>query len=60
MLEGFRLQVIPVGETEEVSVTVPVNPLIGVIVIVEVLAVPAITVTANGLPVIEKSGTATV
>ena len=60
MLEGFRLQVIPVGETEEVSVTVPVNPLIGVIVIVEVLAVLAITVTANGLPVIEKSGTATV
>ena len=35
--------------------TVPVNPLSGVIVIVEVPAEPALTVTLVGLAVIEKS-----
>jgi hypothetical protein len=60
MLEGFRLQVIPADETEDVSVTVPVNPLIGVTVIVEVPVVLATAVMVNGLAVIEKSGTATV
>lgn len=41
MLAGVSVQVRPVaGEIEDVKVTVPVNPLTGATVIVEVVAVP--------------------
>jgi hypothetical protein len=56
MLAGVRVHVNPVeGEIELVRVTVPVNPLIGATVIVEVVAVPAVVVTDVGLAVTEKS-----
>jgi len=56
MLDVDNVHVRPVdGETEEVSATVPVNPLIGATVIVEVPAAPARTVTLVGLAVTEKS-----
>ncbi len=48
MLLGVRVQVRPAGETDEVSATVPVNPLTGATVIVEVPAIPALTVTLVG------------
>jgi hypothetical protein len=57
ILVGDRVQVSPAGETEEVSATVPVNPLTGATVIVEVAAVPAGVVTAVGLAVTLKSVT---
>lgn len=61
MLAGVRVQVKPVaGDTELVSVTVPVNPLIGATVIVEVPATPALTVTVVGLALTEKSVPGTV
>jgi len=60
MLVGVRVQVRPAGETADVRATVPVNPLIGATVIVEVATVPAVVVTAVGLAVTEKSVTATV
>ena len=57
---GVRVQISPVdGETDAVSVTVPVNALIDVTAIEEVPAVPAMTVTLVGLAFTEKSGTAT-
>jgi len=57
---GVNVQVRPVaGDTVADSVTVPVKPLIGVTVIVEVPAAPARTVTLVGLAVIAKSATAT-
>lgn len=60
MLLGVRVQVRPVeGETDAVRATVPVNPLIGATVMVEVPATPTSTVTVVGLAVTEKSGTAT-
>ncbi len=59
MLDGVRVQVNPAGETVEVKVTVPVKPLIGATVMVEVPAAPARTVTDVGLAVTEKSGIAT-
>ena len=59
MLVGLRVQVKPAGETDEVRATVPVNPLIGATVIVEVPATPALTVTLVGAAVTEKSATAT-
>jgi hypothetical protein len=55
-----RVQVRPAGETAEVKATVPVNPLRGATVIVEVAAVPAVVVTAVGLAATEKSVTVTV
>ena len=59
-LVGVRVQVNPVaGDTAEVRLTVPVNPLTAVTVIVEVPAVPALTVTLVGLAVSKKSATAT-
>lgn len=59
-LVGVRVQDNPVeGDTDDVRLTVPVNPLIDVTVIVEVPAVPAMTDTFVGLAVTEKSGTAT-
>jgi hypothetical protein len=60
MLVGVRVQVNPTGLTADVSATVPVNPLTGATVMVEVAAVPALTATFVGLPVTEKSVTATV
>ena len=59
ILDGLRVQVNPAGETADVRVTVPVKPLIGATVIVEVPAAPARTVTLVGEAVTEKSATAT-
>jgi hypothetical protein len=58
MLVGVRVQVKPAGLTDDVSATVPVNPLTGATVIVEVAAVPALTPTVVGLADTEKSVTA--
>jgi hypothetical protein len=59
-LVGVRVQDNPVeGDTDDIRLTVPVNPLIDVTVIVEVPGVPALTGTLVGLAVTEKSGTAT-
>jgi len=57
MLAGVRVHVRPAGDTEEVNATVPVNPLTGATVIVEVAAVPAVVVTEVGLAVTVKSVT---
>jgi hypothetical protein len=58
MLAGVRVQVRPVaGEIELVSVTVPVKPLTGATVIVDVAAVPVIVVTDVGLAATVKSVT---
>jgi len=57
MLLGVRVQVRPAGETDEVSATVPVNPLTGATVIVEVPAIPALTVTLVGDAATVKSVT---
>jgi len=51
------VQVRPAGETDEVRLTVPVNPFCGATVIVEVAAVPALTEKLVGLAVTEKSVT---
>ncbi len=60
MLVGESVQVRPAGEIEEVRATVPVNPLTGATVIVEVAATPTLTLAVVGLAVTEKSVTATV
>jgi hypothetical protein len=61
MLAGVRVQVKPVaGAIEDVRATVPVNPLTGATVIVEVPAVPASTVTLVGEAATVKSSTVTV
>jgi hypothetical protein len=60
MLLGVRVQVKPAGETELVSATVPVNPLTGATVTVEVAAVPTVVVTEAGLAATVKSVTLTV
>jgi hypothetical protein len=60
MLAGVRVQIKPAGETADVRATVPVNPLTGATVIVEVAAVPAVVVTAAGLAATVKSVTVTV
>ena len=60
MLAGVRVQVKPAGETAEASATVPVNPLTGATVIVDVAAVPTVVVTAVGLAATVKSVTVTV
>jgi hypothetical protein len=57
MLAGDTVQVRPAGETADVRATVPVNPLTGATVTVEVTAVPAVVVTAVGLAVTVKSVT---
>lgn len=59
MLVSDRVHVSPAGETVEARATVPVNPLIGATVIVDVPIAPARTVTVVGLAFTEKSGTAT-
>jgi hypothetical protein len=59
-LVGVRVQDNPVeGDTDDIRLTVPVNPLIDVTVIVEVPEAPAVTATPVGLADTEKSGTAT-
>ena len=58
MLVGVSVQVRPAGDTALVRVTVPVNPLTGATVIVEVAAVPTVVVTAVGAAVTLKSVTA--
>jgi hypothetical protein len=55
MLLGVRVQVRPVGDTDDVSATVPVKPLTGETVIVEVPATPALTVTLVGDALTVKS-----
>jgi len=61
MLLGVRVHVRPAtGVIEEVRVIVPVNPSRGATVMVEVAAVPALTVTAVGLAVTVKSSMVTV
>ena len=60
MLAGLTLQARPVeGETESVSVTVPVNPFTGATVTVEDPVAAAVTVTLVELALTEKSGTGT-
>ena len=54
------MQVRPAGETVEARATVPVKPLTGATVIVELAAAPARTVTLVGLAVTVKSLTVTV
>ena len=54
------MQVNPAGDTVEVRATVPVKPLTGATVIVELAAAPARTVTLVGLAVTVKSLTVTV
>jgi hypothetical protein len=57
-LVGVRVQVSPVaGLMLEVRLTVPLKPLRAVMVIVEVPAVPALTVTVVGFGEIVKSCT---
>jgi hypothetical protein len=60
MLAGDRVQVRPVGETDEVRATVPVNPWTGATVMVEVPAALARAVTLVGLAATVKSLTVTV
>ena len=58
MLLGVSVQVRPVvGDIEDVSVTVPVNPFTGATVIVEVPATPALTVRLVGAAITVKSWT---
>ena len=57
ILVGVRVHVNPAGLTLDVRATVPVNPFTGATVIVDVAAVPALTATAVGLAVTEKSVT---
>ncbi len=51
MLDGVRVHVRPAGETVDISATVPVKPLTGATVIVDVAAAPASTATLVGLAV---------
>ena len=60
-LDGLSVHVSPVaGEMFEVRLTVPVNPLIGVTVMVEVVGVPALAAILVGLAVTVKSVAVTV
>ena len=60
MLDGVRLQVRPVGETDGVSAIVPANPFAGATVTVEFACVPKLTLVLVGLAEMEKSVTVTV
>ena len=55
MLAGVRVHVRPAGATDDVRATVPVKPLTGATVIVEVAAVLTVVVTAVGFAVTLKS-----
>jgi hypothetical protein len=57
MLVGVRVQVRPAGATAEVRATVPVNPLTGATVIVDVAATPTSTLAIVGLADTVKSWT---
>jgi hypothetical protein len=57
MLVGVRVHVRPAGETVDVRAIVPVNPLTGATVMVDVAAVPTLTLAVVGLAVTEKSVT---
>jgi len=54
------VHVSPAGETLEVNATVPVNPFTGATVMVEVAAVPTLTLAVVGLAATVKSVTITV
>jgi hypothetical protein len=56
-LVGDRVQVKPAGDTADVKATVPVNPLAGATVTVDVAGAPAMTVTVEGLAERVKSVT---
>ncbi len=60
MLDGVRVQVRPAGDIVEVRATVPVNPLTGATVIVEVALAPASALMLVGLAETVKSVTVTV
>lgn len=60
ILFGVRVQVNPDGLVDDVRVTVPVKPLTGATVIVEVAAVPTLTVVLVGVAETVKSVTTTV
>jgi len=60
MLVGLTVHVKPDGETEVVRLTVPVKPLTGDTVIVELPATPGVVLTLLGLANIWKSTTCTV
>lgn len=51
MLVGDRVHVSPAGEIVDASATVPVNPLTGATVIVDVAVAPARALTLVGLAV---------
>ena len=55
MLFGVRVQLRPAGETDNVKATVPVNPLTGSTMIVELVVALARAVTLVGLAVTVKS-----
>jgi hypothetical protein len=57
MLVGLRVQVRPAGETADVRATVPVNPLTGATVIVDVPTALTFIVIVVGLAAIVKSVT---
>jgi len=57
ILDGDKVHVKPAGDTALVRVTVPVKPLTGATVIVEVAAAPTVVVTEVGLALTEKSTT---
>jgi len=60
MLVGLNVHVSPAGDTVDVSATVPVKPLTGATVIVEVAVAPARALTAVVLAVTVKSWMVTV
>jgi hypothetical protein len=55
MLIGLRVQVRPAGDTVDVRATVPVNPLTGETVMVEVAAAPGLILIIVGLAATVKS-----
>jgi hypothetical protein len=57
MLIGLRVQVSPAGDTVDVRATVPVNPLNGATVIVDVPTALTFIVMVVGLATIVKSVT---
>src|SRR5256884_9419000 len=59
MLDGVSVHARPAGDTALVRVTVPVKPLTGATVMVDVTATPTFTLTLVGLAVTVKSGMAT-
>ena len=57
MMLGVRVHDKPVGETADINDTVPVKPLIGDTVTVELAIVPTVVVMLAGLAETEKSVT---